>query len=390
MSVIISKFLVIASLAALLVGSSAAAAGKKTVSWNDELCRNSVAFDPVKVDEQRLRDTVQLLFDSAKLQAPMVSMPFQPQAISRLDAAETDRQCKAALEATRNLKLVPLAGIEDYRRAKIAETRDWCEFEAIKIRGFRDPAALREYTPAASCSKFIDALEGKSDLVAAFRETVDQNCKRNASPAQCAARELANLQKADGPDWARLYLTTFGWSNCAIKYALLNADSKKRGAMLDALEKQFLKTFEVVKDQCDAPQDGHPEFGEIALFDANVAPATPATQWNVGAMGVFCGSAKFYPNKIVAYVYGISYDRLKTGKPLAGTFIVDGKVTQLMLQPYDDVALTPVDADFVGNLLHARAVSVSIKDYNSPYPDRIKLEDTETKLRSALKACYKF
>jgi hypothetical protein len=107
-------------------------------------------------------------------------------------------------------------------------------------------------------------------------------------------------------------------------------------------------------------------------------------------MGVFCGSAKFYPNKIVANVYGISYDRLKTGEPLAGTFIVDGKITQLLLQPYADVALTPVDADFVKNLLHARAASVSIKDYNSPEPDPIKLDDAETKLRSALKACYKF
>jgi hypothetical protein len=199
------------------------------------------------------------------------------------------------------------------------------------------------------------------------------------------------LQKADGQDWARLYLTTFGWSNCAIKYTLRNANARERGAMRNALEKQFLKTFEVVKDQCTPPEDSHTEFGETAAFETDIAPATPASQWNVLAIGLFCGSAKLYPGKIVAYAYGINDDRLRTLPPLIAIFNFDGKVTQpLMLRPYDDLALTPVDGDFVQNLLHAHAAFVSIKDYNSPYPDRIKLDDAENKLRSALKACYKF
>jgi hypothetical protein len=44
------------------------------------------------------------------------------------------------------------------------------------------------------------------------------------------------------------------------------------------------------------------------------------------------------------------------------------------LQPYDDVALAPVNADLVRNVPRARDASIRIKNYKSPNPDSLKLD----------------
>jgi hypothetical protein len=336
-----------------------------------------------------LKNTVHLLFGPADFQAPFVPLPFSPQAISKLDLDGTTQQCSKALQSAGRLSFVPLRGIEEFRRAKIVEIKDWCDFETIKIRAFRDPSVLREYLPAAACSGFIDALEGKKNTMAAFRETLNQNCTRNISPDQCVQNQLANLQKPNALEWARLYLMTFGWSNCAVKYANRNVDAKKLEQMRLGLEGQFRRAFKIVKKQCDPPPDSHLEFGPTAVFETALAPGAPASTWNIVSIGLFCGSAKLYPGRIVAYVYGIGYERLETGEPLAATLDVDGKATELALQPYDDLALTALDANVVDKLLQARSASIGIKNYNSPYPDRIKLDDAAQQIRSALKKCYK-
>jgi hypothetical protein len=94
--------------------------------------------------------------------------------------------------------------------------------------------------------------------------------------------------------------------------------------------------------------------------------------------------------RVVGYVYGIGHERLLTGNPIAASIDIDGKVTDLTLKPFEDIAFAPLDHDLVRSFLRARSVSIQIKDYRSPHPDRIKLEHLETRLKSALKKCHKF
>jgi hypothetical protein len=379
-----------AGLAVCLARSDIANAAQKTVSWSDELCNNHIAFDPSRVDEQRLKNTVHLLFGQADFAAPGVSAPVAPQAITRLNLDGTVKQCNDALDRAAHLQFLPLNGVEEYRQASIAEIKDTCAYDTAYIRGLMDASALREYQPAAACSGFIDALEGKKDLLATYRETLALHCGRNASPGQCLQRGYDDLNKPDGTERARLYLTTFGWSNCAVKYNIRNAQSRELTEMRDGLEKEFRRTFKVVQTQCDSPPDAHPEFGEMAVFDADIGPATSSAKWNIVAAGLFCGSNKLYPGRIVLYIYGIGADRLRDARPITASFDVDGKPIPLTFRPYDDVALVAVEADFVRTLLSARTAAIRINDYNSPDPDRLKLDDADNKIRSALQKCYKF
>jgi hypothetical protein len=94
------------------------------------------------------------------------------------------------------------------------------------------------------------------------------------------------------------------------------------------------------------------------------------------------------PPRINVYVYGLDALRLASKLPVEATFTLDGRATNFVLRPYNDVALGPVDAAFVCSLMMARDATVSIKDYNSPDPDRIKMDGAAGAIRSALRGCF--
>jgi hypothetical protein len=381
--------LVAASVLVWSVPAGTAFAATKTISWSDGVCANRLVFDPGKVDEPQLQNTVHLLFGPADFEAPTLPPLLTQQDVAKVDLEATSRQCSGALDAAARLPFLPLKGIEEFRQARIGEIKDICAYQAAFIRGLKNASALRDYRPAAACSGFIDALEGKKDLQASFREVLAENCSLSVSPGECAQRGFADLSKPDGIERARLYLTVYGWSNCAVKYNTRNTEAQKLEQMRAGLDAQFRRTFKVVQNKCDAPVDSHRELGEAARFETDIAPSTPSNQWNVVAAGLFCGSRKLYPGSIVLYIYGIGADRLSDSQPIAATFEIDGKPTPLAFRPYNDMALAPVEAGFVRDLLNARSASIRIKDYNSPNADRIKLDDAASKVRSALKRCYK-
>jgi hypothetical protein len=206
-------------------------------------------------------------------------IPLNPERVARADFDKTlddiNEECGQAVELWSRTEFLSLNGIEDYRRAKIAEIKDACEYQTVYTRGVRDgfqvgnrlrrssavggflggllqpaPSALHDYQPAAAtCSHFIDALEGKSDITAEFRKTVDRTCSQNGASPQCVERILADLEKSDATDWAWTYVMHFGWNNCAIKFMIRNADHEKREQLRAALQRQIRRAFKITQ-QC--------------------------------------------------------------------------------------------------------------------------------------------
>jgi hypothetical protein len=241
-----------AAFAAWLAFGASAPAEEKTLSWDDELCRNTLHFDPEKHDEMQLTNTLRLLFTPSDFTAPSAALPADPQSIAALDVDKYNEECGETLELASGLQFIPLEGIEEYRRAKIAEIADWCEFESARLRGYTNPAALHDYRRAAACAPFVDALEGR-DMLAFFRKALDQNCSSKASPAACTAKHVALSQRADGMDWVKLYLTGSGWNDCAARFTLLNTGSEKLERMRAGLEDQLLRMFRVTRERCEPP-----------------------------------------------------------------------------------------------------------------------------------------
>ena len=152
------KFLSVAAVfSAGLAPANHASAAQKSASWSDEACVHRISFDPAKYDEKRLKNTINLLFEPSKFEAPVPPFVGESKDIAGLDPGKYDQQCGAALKTVRGFELLPLNGIEDYQRAKTEETEDFCRFGNIQIRGYRDPSALREYARALNFSRLGDA-----------------------------------------------------------------------------------------------------------------------------------------------------------------------------------------------------------------------------------------
>jgi hypothetical protein len=251
-TVVSTTLLAALTLSALLAFSSGVPAAERLSWWHDG-CGHSVSFDPAQFDAARLRNTVHLLYGPPDFKAPPVGLPNHPQSVDRLNLDHFRQECTSALEVAGRLEFLPLTGIEEYRHALMAEIRDTCAFQTAQIRGFREPSTLRDYQPAAACAPIVDALEGKRDIMAAFRQTLDRQCT-GAGGASCVERELARAQKQDGDAWVRLSLVKFGWNSCASEFTSRSVDSRKLEQMRAGLEDQFRQAFNVI-NSCEAAAD---------------------------------------------------------------------------------------------------------------------------------------
>src|SRR5262249_362162 len=113
------------------------------------------------------------------------------------------------------MPLLPLAGIEEYRRLLLEEINDTCRFERVKLAGYREPSVLRQYEATAACSIYVDALEGKADLHSVFRQVVLRACERNADRQRC----LGEAEKKLTDNWlVKREVFDFGWNNCVTSF----------------------------------------------------------------------------------------------------------------------------------------------------------------------------
>jgi hypothetical protein len=250
------KWLLAAALAtSTLLSCRASHAAQKTIEWFDDLqCSWSIKFDPKKYDEQSLRNTIAVIFNSRFTGAPFPEnspdIPIHPNTPASLRLEQFQQRCERTIRQASDFAVIDLPGIESYRKLKLEEMDDQCKFGAIKIRAASgDAAALRSYAPsAAKCSRFIDALEGKADIMTVWREMVDSFCQSNGSPAACRAH-FSHEGEADAMDWVRSDVLQFGWNNCSTPY-LKVANRKRADEIKSALVREFNLRFKIKTPAC--------------------------------------------------------------------------------------------------------------------------------------------
>ena len=237
---------------AAVVLSAPADAQMKTFNWVDGMCDGTLRYDPKKLDVRALDATTKMLSSDAGI--PVPPHIATPADVAKIDTAPFERECAGELDKLRQATL-PIDGIEEYRALRVHHVQDACAFGLALLRGYSDPKALRTYTPASPhCDRFVDALDGKSDLDSAWKRAVHEGCADNASPQRCKAGYETEAARPDGAAHKRLYLTTFGWSNCAINFIAYNTDAgtTARQAMQAKLSKAFVRTYRA-KFVCEKP-----------------------------------------------------------------------------------------------------------------------------------------
>jgi hypothetical protein len=226
----------------------AALSANKSITLAGETCDYKLSFDPAKAKETAVKDTFELLV------MPSWAMTFGATAFSAsdvpsIDKAEIARQCKASINQVKSIKLLPLAGVDEYRETVLKELDDSCTYHELMAAGYQDPSVLRRYNAAASCAPFIDALDGKSDLTAMFDQVNMKSCENNANTKTC----LADAAKLRGNSAEmKVQVQTFGWSNCAVQFLLIN--TSKSGDTRQKLQKSFFKTYKAQALNCEGEE----------------------------------------------------------------------------------------------------------------------------------------
>lgn len=239
------------AVAAAVLLALPAAAKQKTVEWENWLCTYEAKYDPDAYSPKKIVTTHQFVTSDEGVDWPYAPMISEPSDVAKIDIPRFQAQCERALNAIGKLELVELPSVIEYRRAKIEEVSDTCAFGVARLRSYSDPSALRSYQPSeAMCSRYIDALEGKTDIGKLWREMIDARCKNNADPRACREQDLSAGDEPDGADRIRLYVTGFGWNNCSTHH--IKANTTDFNGLTGRFRAEFNRKFKV-KEQCGDP-----------------------------------------------------------------------------------------------------------------------------------------
>lgn len=235
--------LMVGMVAVLICEASYAA--QRTIEWLDDLqCSLSITFDSRKFDEQRLRNTIDMVFTGHAFPVISPGIPIHPTSPASQQVELLQQQCNAAIRRITDLPVIDLPGIEAYRKIRLEELDEACRFALIKIRGaYEDAAALRSYTPSAEkCSRFIDALEGKVDIMAVWHD-LERSCPKTPEPSRCLS-----AQGNGEMDRIRYDVLMYGWNRCSVRYT---SDGKQAEKLQAGLQSKFHRRFKISRDpQC--------------------------------------------------------------------------------------------------------------------------------------------
>jgi len=147
-------------------------AAQKSVSWSDEACVHRISFDPDQARREAAEEHDQPAFRTLEFRSagPAIRGRAEKPSPDSIWASSISN----AARRSRRWREFELSGAQRHRRLSAGQDRR--DRRRMPVRQCRDPRpcairlALREYTRASSCTHFIDALEGKTDIMKVFRE----------------------------------------------------------------------------------------------------------------------------------------------------------------------------------------------------------------------------
>jgi hypothetical protein len=249
----VAEWILTAALAAMmLLSCQASHAAQKSIEWFDDFdCSYRIKFNPKQHDEQKLINTIDVIFTDKPFKFAGPNIPFDSETPANFSPEQFQNICESTIRRVTDLAVLDLPGIEAYRKLKLEEIDDECAFDQVKIQAASgNYPALRSYTPsAAKCSPFIDGLEGKADLMTLWRDMVNSQCQKNISPTTCRDSFFSNEKQPDGLDRIKRDVLIFGWNSCSTRYMKVN-DNKRAEEMRMALTREFRLRFPITKGAC--------------------------------------------------------------------------------------------------------------------------------------------
>ena len=187
------------------------------------ICRYSGEFDTTIVTENQLQNTLEL-FKSKSIPWITSVEPFGSEDISTMDFQLFHENYLDKIKRIKDLDIIRTPFWEMVRASNIEELGRSYEFQIKAMKGFQNPAILKEYYPeACDCFTYLDAvLHGGKRMLKAWRNLEDSLCNRNNyNPQLCFEERYVQKSKTRLRFiYAKKSLMIYGWGNCLRNYNL--------------------------------------------------------------------------------------------------------------------------------------------------------------------------
>ena len=229
--------LLIASMTVIISGQSA------TFKWSDMICRYISSFDSTKYSRDQIKNCY--LFTNRDHYA-LYNVPvfYQPKLIQKYTLDSLENEYKRKRDNLRTCDLPKTEFWEVSRKTVLNELDQVYELNRIAFLSLSNPRILKQFNHNDYCldkhSKCLIA--GGDSLLNDLYSLIMDFERNNGDPARAQEKYDAIIFSNDKFFNARLYVTNYGWWNCANRYINYFKDNNIAGM---EFRKLFLETKEV-------------------------------------------------------------------------------------------------------------------------------------------------
>ncbi|WP_407401995.1 hypothetical protein [Chryseobacterium sp.] len=217
-----------------------------------ELCNKKGEYNPALYSKEELDGTYKIWSGRSgiSVDSPFVNDLGDLEEIRRDNAkilAKLDEDFAKSKRTLENLKVVNIPYWQDYKKITAITLQQDYEKSRTQVESYINPSVLLSSKIGSKCTNFAKALNGTDDEIKAeWRKLGEAMSKKNTDPSR-VLNDLENrINSSHWKEYATIYLTTFGWGNCA-------NGSITRVSQDENMEKEFEKLFIKLEEECDEP-----------------------------------------------------------------------------------------------------------------------------------------
>jgi len=216
-----------------------------TFNWNDFLCEYVSTYNNTQYSEDQIKNCYLL---TQKERFTIVNTPvfYQPKLIEEFKIDTLDYEYKHKSDLLKTFELPQTEYWEALRNSLIIELEQLYKLTRITYLSLSDPKCLKQFKHTDYClAKHSSCLiAGGDSLLNDWYSMTLQSSRQNVNPDR-VWEEYNGKFSRDKYLYAKLYVTGFGWWNCAIKYIDRSAEFKR-------VDQEFRKLFiSTKKIRCD-------------------------------------------------------------------------------------------------------------------------------------------
>jgi len=217
-------------------------------TWADEMCEYRSIYDSALFSSEEIAGAYSLVkWEFALQNTPSV---YQPEDITRLCMDSLEREYRIKKEKLSALEIPDIEVWEKLKQSKLDELEQLYKLSKIAYKAYagEDQHVLLELENKDTCSTpYANALVlGGDSLLNMWYKLTAQRAPNNADPGRVWSDYYKQLNSSNRLLYAKVYVLTFGWWNCAVRHI----DFFDHEKAFTKFRKLFLSTEEIT---CDIP-----------------------------------------------------------------------------------------------------------------------------------------